>query len=420
MKDNPSAVQNLTAIKWLTFLMFMMFAMTTDSVGVIIPEVIREFHLSMTVGGAFHYAAMSGIAVAAFFLGYLADKLGRKRTIILGLVLFALNSYLFAIGRSFVFFIVLLTISGAAIGIFKTGALALIGDISTSTTQHTATMNAVEGFFAVGAIIGPAIVTHFLAVGISWKWLYVIAGSICVILIVISSSVRYPQTTTSTEGVDLRRTVLMMEESLRSRVFGSDIPVCGGRKRNLCMDAYAPRRLPRPGDLDGGLRNLNLLRSSRSGKIYWLMDAREVELGRGYNRIQPGNIRLFHRERDRRNWHRRIPFALVRFVHVCSLSHNQLQRHKLLPQDRTWCGGRRDSVLHLPVGSLGPTCNGRDQRRLRGSEGRIYSRHGFCGCSLYRTAAQLDFQSNATTSTEARCHGISGSSRLGHNVQPQR
>ncbi len=159
----------------------------------------------------FHYAAMSGIAVAAFFLGYLADKLGRKTTIILGLVLFAFNSYLFAVGRSFVFFIVLLTISGAAIGIFKTGALALIGDISTSTNQHTATMNAVEGFFAVGAIIGPAIVTHFLAVGISWKWLYVIAGSICVILIVISSSVRYPQTTTTTEGVDLRRTLLMMK-----------------------------------------------------------------------------------------------------------------------------------------------------------------------------------------------------------------
>ena len=65
--------------------MFMMFAMTTDSVGVIIPEVIKEFHLSMTLAGTFHYATMSGIAFAAIFLGYLADKLGRKKTIILGL-----------------------------------------------------------------------------------------------------------------------------------------------------------------------------------------------------------------------------------------------------------------------------------------------------------------------------------------------
>jgi len=191
--------------------MFMMFAMTTDSVGVIIPEIIKEFHLSMTVAGAFHYADMAGIAFAGFFLGYLADKLGRKKTIILGLVLFALNSYLFAVGRAFTFFVLLLLISGAAIGIFKTGALALIGDITRSTTEHTATMNTVEGFFAVGAIIGPAIVARLLAVGTSWKWLYVIAGTLCVLLIVVAMLVQYPQTSTTAESVDLKRTLMMMK-----------------------------------------------------------------------------------------------------------------------------------------------------------------------------------------------------------------
>lgn len=211
MSAIPATPRSLALIKWLTFLMFMMFAMTTDSVGVIIPEIIKEFRLSMTVAGAFHYADMAGIAFAAFFLGYLADKLGRKKTIVLGLVLFALNSYLFAVGRSFAFFVVLLAISGAAIGIFKTGALALIGDISRSTTEHTSTMNTVEGFFALGAIIGPAIVARLLAVGTSWKWLYVIAGTICVVLIVTASLVRYPQTKSSGESVDLKRTLLMMK-----------------------------------------------------------------------------------------------------------------------------------------------------------------------------------------------------------------
>ena len=32
----------------------------------------------------------------------------------------------------------LLVVSGTAIGNFKTGALALVGDISTSTREHTA------------------------------------------------------------------------------------------------------------------------------------------------------------------------------------------------------------------------------------------------------------------------------------------
>ena len=211
MNSIPRGQPSLTVIKWLTFLMFMMFAMTTDSVGVIIPEVIKEFHLSMTVAGAFHYATMGGIAFAGIFLGYLADKLGRKKTIILGLILFALNSYLFAVGTSFAFFLVLLVISGTAIGIFKTGALALIGDITRSTTEHTATMNTVEGFFAVGAIIGPAIVARLLAAGTSWKWLYVIAGTICSVLIVTASLVRYPRTTRTAENpIDLKRTLGMM------------------------------------------------------------------------------------------------------------------------------------------------------------------------------------------------------------------
>jgi fucose permease len=204
--------RNLAAIKGLTYLMFMMFAMTTDSVGVIIPEVIREFNLSMTAAGAFHYTSMTAIALAGILLGHLADRLGRKATIIAGLSLFAVSSFLFAAGHAFAFFIVLLVVSGTAIGIFKTGALALVGDISSSTREHTATMNTVEGFFAVGAVIGPAIVTRLLGAGLSWKWLYIIAAGICVILIATALFVKYPETARATdEPIDLQRTMGMMK-----------------------------------------------------------------------------------------------------------------------------------------------------------------------------------------------------------------
>jgi fucose permease len=210
MTPTKQAPNNL-AIKSLTYLMFMMFAMTTDSVGVIIPEVIRTFHLGLAAAGAFHYANMSAIAVAAVSLGFLADKLGRKNTVILGLILFALNSYLFAIANSYAFFVMLLIVSGTSIGIFKTGALALIGDISSSTLEHTSTMNTVEGFFGTGAIVGPAIVTRLLLGGMSWKWLYVIAGTICVLLIATASLVRYPQTMkASAVPVDSKRTLIML------------------------------------------------------------------------------------------------------------------------------------------------------------------------------------------------------------------
>ena len=203
---------NLTVIRWLTYMMFLMFAMTTDSVGNIIPEVIKEFDLSMLLAGAFHYVNMTAIALAAIFLGYLADKLGRKKTIVFGLVLFVVPSYLFMVGNAFLLYLVLLFVGGAGIGIFKTGALALVGDISLSTSEHTTTMNTVEGFFGVGAIIGPAIVTRLLSSGFSWKWLYIIAGIICVLLIITASLVNYPKTFKAVDKpIDFKRTLAMMK-----------------------------------------------------------------------------------------------------------------------------------------------------------------------------------------------------------------
>jgi len=84
--------QSTAAVKALTFVMFMMFAMTTDSVGIIIPEIVKAFRLSLTAAGTFQYATMGGIAVAGFLLGHLADTFGRKPTIVVGLTLFALSS----------------------------------------------------------------------------------------------------------------------------------------------------------------------------------------------------------------------------------------------------------------------------------------------------------------------------------------
>jgi fucose permease len=196
MTRTPSDdARNLSVVKALTFLMFTMFAMTTDSVGLIIPEVIRTFRLSLTAAGTFQYATMAGIAGAGLLLGQLADRLGRRPTIVMGLTLFAGACFLFAAGDSFLVFAALMGVSGLAIGVFKTGALALVGDISTSTAHHTSIMNTAEGFFGVGAIIGPAILARLLAAGLSWKWLYVIAGVLCVGLIVLALLVRYPETT---------------------------------------------------------------------------------------------------------------------------------------------------------------------------------------------------------------------------------
>lgn len=201
-------------VRWLVCLMFFTFAMTTDAVGSVIPRIIEEFGLSMTAAAAFQYATMAGIAAGALLLGFLADRIGRKRTIVLGLVLYGAASLLFAGSDRFGAFVVLLGLAGLGISVFKIGALALIGDISASTTSHTRVMNTVEGFFALGAIAGPAIVATLITAGMSWKWLYVIAAAICVVLVAIAARVRYPATKRSVERADLRQMLVVMRDPL--------------------------------------------------------------------------------------------------------------------------------------------------------------------------------------------------------------
>ncbi len=235
----PVRHRNLAVVKTLTYAMFAMFAMTTDSVGVIIPEVIRTFRLSLTAAGSFQYSTMGGIAVAALLLGQLADRVGRRRTIIAGLMLFAASCFLITTVDSFVFFAVLLGLSGIAIGVFKTGALALIGDLSSSTTEHTSIMNMLEGFFGIGAVVGPAVLARLLAAGLPWTRLYLLAGAMCVILIAIAALVQYPETARSTARQRRPRDRGCGEESVRPRVFDRCVSLCGRRGGRVRLDADA-------------------------------------------------------------------------------------------------------------------------------------------------------------------------------------
>ena len=182
------------SIRLLTYLMFFIFAMTTDAVGVIIPVIIETFDLSLTQASAFHYGTMLAIAASGIGLGFLSDRYGRKAIIMLGLGLFALCCFAFTLGSRFAHFLTLVTLSGLAIGIFKTAAIGLMGDITNDSSEHTRTMNMAEGFFAVGAIVGPAVVSYLLQQAFSWTYLYVFAGGLALLLVLIAARTEYPQT----------------------------------------------------------------------------------------------------------------------------------------------------------------------------------------------------------------------------------
>jgi DHA1 family quinolone resistance protein-like MFS transporter len=190
-----SDLDDYRAARWLTYALFFIFAVTTDAVGVIIPVVVEEYGLTLTQAGSFHYATMIAIALAGGFFGHLADTAGRKFALLSGMGLFAAATLTFSIAGEFFFFLALIFAMGLAIGIFKTAALALVGDVSETQQNHTRTMNMAEGFFGVGAIAGPALVTFLLAREVHWSNLYVVAGAICLLVILLTARLQFPDYT---------------------------------------------------------------------------------------------------------------------------------------------------------------------------------------------------------------------------------
>lgn len=186
--------------------MFFMFAMTTDAVGEIIKIAKTEMKIDNTQASAFHWSTMIAIALSGFFLGTLADKFGRKRSIIIGLLLYGAASVMFFLANSLNIYIAILFVSGLAIGIFKTAALALLGDITSNSREHSQKMNLLEGFFAIGAVIGPMLVIQFDNAGVSWKWLYLLAAGMCGAMIIATFLTRFPDPKIHGDEVSLGRT----------------------------------------------------------------------------------------------------------------------------------------------------------------------------------------------------------------------
>jgi MFS family permease len=193
-------------------------------------------------------------------------------------------------------------------------------------------MNNVEGFFAVGAIIGPSIVARLLVACTSWKWLYVIAGTICVVLIVTALLVRYPETTRTTESpIDLKRTLGMMNNPY---ALGFSAAIFLYVAVECAVYVWMPTLLATYHGPATYMATMQYRFSSSFGRpIHRIMDTRPARLDRRGHPFQPGDCCLLPGQRGRGNRNRGLPAAVVRTLHVRHLSHDQLEGHQLLPKD---------------------------------------------------------------------------------------
>lgn len=157
-------LRNRAAILLLMLNIFLVFT----GIGLVIPIMptyMTELHIS---------GKMVGLLVAAFsftqllfspFAGRLSDSLGRKKTIVAGMILFALSEWLFGSVNSPVFLFAARMIGGLSAALMMPSVMAYAADVTTNE-ERAKGMGFINAAITTGFIIGPGIGGYLAEFGI--------------------------------------------------------------------------------------------------------------------------------------------------------------------------------------------------------------------------------------------------------------
>ena len=166
----------------LTFLFFLVLAyacaaMFRMSIGVVLPEMAKEFNLVEAQSGAFFSSLFLGTAMTMAIAGYVSDRLGRGVTCAVGLLLVSIGLLLAGYSSSYFMSLGSFFLSGLGFGIFVSSLYATMGEVLPKSRGFM--VGVTNGFYALGAFLGPWLSGN-IARSYGWRIPFYILGLVSI------------------------------------------------------------------------------------------------------------------------------------------------------------------------------------------------------------------------------------------------
>jgi len=176
---------------WVFFLAYFTFGMITNILGVVIPEVIREYQLSLFTAGILPMAFYLAYGVCSIPSGLLMERLGARPLVLLGVLLMALGSLLVAGARNYPLMVAMIFAVGVGVTVLQTAGNPLIQHLDRTENYHR-NLTLTIGFCGIGAFLGPFILAFFTGTGQPWQTLYVFFAVLSLVLLILLVVSRFP------------------------------------------------------------------------------------------------------------------------------------------------------------------------------------------------------------------------------------
>ena len=152
--------------------------------GVVLPLLMQEWGMSAVQAGMLASTALAGMMFGAMFFGMLADKIGRKKVILICVTLFSGFTFLGGFAENPTQFGVLRFIAGLGIGGVLPNLVALTSEYAPQKLRSTLVTGMFSGY-AMGGIMA-ALLGTWLTPSFGWQIMFWIAGIPLLLLQLIS------------------------------------------------------------------------------------------------------------------------------------------------------------------------------------------------------------------------------------------
>ncbi|WP_316191056.1 MULTISPECIES: MFS transporter [unclassified Bradyrhizobium] len=166
----------------------------TQAIGYVAPALAQEWKLTRGALGPVFSAGLFGLMIGAMLFGTIADRIGRKRIIVLSTAAFGVGTLLTMLAQDATWLIALRFLTGLGLGGAMPNAVALTSELSPHRRRATMVMTMFAGF-SIGAALG-GLLAAALIPAFGWRSVFLVGGLVPLALapilgVVLPESIRY-------------------------------------------------------------------------------------------------------------------------------------------------------------------------------------------------------------------------------------
>ncbi len=184
--------QRPAGLLWVLFLAYFTFGMITNVLGVVIPEVIKEYSLSLFAAGILAFAFFLAYGLCSIPAGLLMDRLGARPMVLFGVLLMGVGCLVVAWARSYPLMVTMIFAVGVGVTVLQTAGNPLIQLLDRLENYHR-NLTLTIGFCGIGAFLGPFILAFFTGTGRPWQTLYLFFAGLSFLLLVLLTVSKFPE-----------------------------------------------------------------------------------------------------------------------------------------------------------------------------------------------------------------------------------